>query len=181
MYVNYSKKTRHTGIFSNLAKRLCQVLFVLIYTLLLLPYAQATTVQHLNNSGRTETSSETKKAPKPQPEASTAKAVANPKLKLSTRISNVQLAGVPSVSNINQSLATNTGNFAQSPPSEFNAPSASARGAIPNNNTGLQYQAKKIEVEQELEHENRLLLGLMLIFVTGLLITYFISRYRPLL
>ena len=155
---------------------------MLIYTLLLLPYAQATTVQRLNNSGRAEAISEIKKASKPQSVDSTAQAVANPKLKLSTRITSMQLAEASPVSNTkNPNTSTNISNLGQTTQPLVDARTASAHGAISSNNAGLQYQTKKIEVEQELEHENRMLLGLMLIFVTGLLITYFISRYKPLL
>ena len=64
---------------------------------------------------------------------------------------------------------------------EAKASAWSANAGKTTNDSSQQYPSGKTAVEQELEYENRLLLGLTLIFITGLVIAYLISKYRLLL
>jgi len=48
-------------------------------------------------------------------------------------------------------------------------------------NTDIQNQIQASLVEEEFENENKLLLGLTLIFITGLVIIYLFSKYKLLL
>lgn len=176
MYVNYSNKTLHTGTHSYSAKCLCQLFFVILCTTLLLPQVYATTVKHINTPSKTQATSGIKKPPKLKSDIATTQAVASPKLTLSTHISNVQLAGVTTVNN-----ARGLENLDTSSSTQFKAPFQNTSAGKSTNDSGLQYQSKNMAVEQELEYENRLLLGLTLIFITGLVIIYLFSKYRLLL
>lgn len=144
----------------------------------LLPHAYATTLKNINTPSKTETTSAIKKAPKLKSDIAGAQTVASPKLTLSTRISNVPLAAIPSASNAVSLSALGGNTLAQQTRFNVESSTKSASAEDSSNNNGLQYQAKKSEVEQELEYENRLLLGLTLIFLTGLVIIYLFSKYR---
>lgn len=168
-------------MFSYPAKCLCQVLFVFIFTIALLHHAHATAMQRLNNANKTEAISEIKKAPKLDGQTTGAQAVVNPKLTLSTKISSLKLASkLPTNSPENLTTSATT-HFTQQTQESAKPSNTIASLANQKNLTSLRYQAKKTEVEQAFEFENRLLLGLVLIFVTGLLIIYLISKYRMLL
>jgi len=181
LYVNPSNRTVYIGTHSYPAKCLCQVFFVLLCTVLLLPHVHATTVKHINTPTKVEASSGIKKAPKLKSDIATTQTVASPKLTLSTRISNVQLAGVTTVNSARSLRTLGADSIPQQPRLNVKPSTKSASAMISTNDAGLQYQARKTAAEQELEYENRLLLGLTLIFVTGLVITYLISKYRLLL
>lgn len=171
-------------MFSYPAKCLCQVLFVFIFTIALLHHAHATAIQRLNNANKTQAISEIKKAPKLDGQTTGAHAVINPKLTLSTKISSLKLASkLPTLpTNSSENLTTSaTTQLAQQTQESAKPSNTIASLANQKNHTSLRYQAKKTEVEQAFEFENRLLLGLVLIFVTGLLIVYLISKYRMLL
>lgn len=141
----------------------------------------ATTVKRINTPSKTEATSSIKKAPKLNRDIASTHTVANPKLTLSTRISNVQLAATPSATSADSLRTFGADSIPQQPRLIVKPSIKSASAESPTNDAGLQYQARKTAAEQELEHENRLLLGLTLIFVTGLVITYLISKYRLLL
>lgn len=171
-------------MFSYPAKCLCQVLFVFIFTIALLHHAHATAIQRLNNGNKTEAISEIKKVPKLDGQTTGAHAVINPKLTLSTKISSLKLASkLPTLpTNSSENLTTSaTTQLAQQTQESAKPSNTIASLANQKNLTNLRYQDKKTEVEQAFEFENRLLLGLVLIFVTGLLIVYLISKYRMLL
>lgn len=176
MYVNRSIKKSHTGTHSYSAKRLCQIFFVLLCAVSQLPHAYATTVKRIDTPSNTEAPPDIKKAPKLKGDFTTTQAVASPKLTLSTRISSVQLAGMTTVSHAKILSSSEVNRI---PEAKASARSASV-GKIAND-SGQQYPSGKTTVEQELEYENRLLLGLTLIFITGLVIAYLISKYRLLL
>lgn len=176
MYVNRSIKKSHTGTHSYSAKCLCQIFFVLLCAVSQLPHAYATTVKRIDTPSKTEAPSVIKNAPKLKSDFTATQAVASPKLTLSTRISSVQLAGMTTVNHA-KILSSSEANKIP----EVKASAWSASVVKTANDSGQQYSFGKTAVEQELEYENRLLLGLTLIFITGLVIAYLISKYRLLL
>lgn len=159
---------------------LCKLLFVFISTIGLLQHVHATAIQRLNNANKTEVISETKKALKLDEKTTSAQTVLNPKLTLSTKISSLHLTSKPTTNSLENPTTFAITNFAHQRQESPKTRDGIASLANQKGHTSLHYQAKKTEVEQAFEFENRLLLGLVLIFVTGLLITYVISRYRPL-
>lgn len=141
-----------------------------------MPHAYATTVKRIDTPSKTEAPPDIKKAPKLKGDNTTTQAIASPKLTLSTRISSVQLAGMTTVNHA-KILSSSEANGIP----EAKASAWSANVGRTANDSGQQYPSGITAVEQELENENRLLLGLTLIFITGLVIAYLISKYRLLL
>lgn len=141
-----------------------------------MPHAYATTVKRIDTPSKTEAPPDIKKAPKLKGDYTTTQAVASPKLTLSTRISSVQLARMTTVNHAKILSSSEVNGIP-----EVKASVWSSNVGKTANDSGQQYPSGITAVEQELENENRLLLGLTLIFITGLVIAYLISKYRLLL
>lgn len=181
LYVNRSKKTLHIGTQSFPAKCLCHVFSVLLCLILLLPHVHATTVKHIHTTSKTEANSDIKKAPKIKSSIASEQTVASPKLTLTTRISNMQLANSTSATNIRSLSALGDIPLSNQTTTNTRPSVRSTNAGLTTQSTDFQNQTHASLVEEEFENENKLLLGLTLIFITGLVIIYLFSKYRLLL
>ncbi len=103
-----------------------------------------------------------------------------PKLTLSTNMSSVKLPKVDAADDLPETDPLIVAARSQ-PAFSRSGVGAEAVIAAKSNSTDLGYQAKKEEVEKALENENKLLIAFILIFVNAVLITYVVTRKRPLL
>lgn len=163
------------------AKYLCQIFFVFLCTILLLPHVHATAVKHIHTPSKAEVNSDIKKTPQVKSLIASDQTVASPKLILTTNISNLQLAHATYATKT-RSLNTLADNSLSNRTSPNISPYVrSANSGLTTKNTDIQNQIQASLVEEEFENENKLLLGLTLIFITGLVIIYLFSKYKLLL
>lgn len=181
LYVNRSNKGLHIGTQRYPAKCLCHAFFVLLCTILLLPHVHATTVKHIHTPSKTEASSDIKKAPQIKSTIASEQTVASPKLTLTTRISNLQLAEATSGTNIRSLSALGDNRLSNQTTTNIRPSVRSTNAGLTTQSIDFQNQIQASLVEEEFENENKLLLGLTLIFITGLVIIYLFSKYRLLL
>lgn len=181
MYVNRSNKTLHTGTYGYLAKYLCHIFFVFLCTILLFPHVHATAVKHIHTPNKTEANSDIKKAPQIKNIIASDQTVATPKLTLTTRISNLKFADATYATNTRSLSALGDNTLSNQASPNISSSSRSVNSGLTTKNTDIQNQIQASLVEEEFENENKLLLGLTLIFITGLVIIYLFSKYRLLL
>ncbi len=179
MHVNRTHKTPELGTAGWPAKCLTLVLFLLMLIVFFIQAAQAVTTSSsasLNQSNATiiaiaDTKNNTN--PSPAPPSFT------PKLTLSHHISSIKLSS----NEVDDSAPTLDPLMiaARSQPS-LNRSDLAVNGvlAAQNNKTDLIYQAKKEHVEKAMENENKVLIAFILIFVTAIVITYVVTRNKPL-
>lgn len=167
MYVNCANLAPCTGTHCSRIKCLFLILFALFYSLLISD-GFATTIQRMNHAQTSSLTAKDKQVSNVQTVAMPVQTVASPKLKLSTQLATTHQAATAGLM-----------------PPKTSSPTAEIQTSLSSLNQGelapvsnsLQYQARKSEAEQAFANENKMLLGLTLIFVTGLVIAYIISRY----
>lgn len=180
MLSNRTYKTLALGTAGWLAECLILILFLMISNGYFIQTAQAITLSSSDNLVKPDPTiialTDTKNS------ANTTATPHNfsPKLTLSTHISSVTLSR--NDVDDNAPKADPLMIAARSQP-KLNRSDLAVKGvlAAQNNSIDLSYQAKKEHVEKAIENENKLLIAFILIFVTAIVITYVVTRNKPLL
>lgn len=152
--------------------------FSLIYHLSAASNALATSVHGLNDETLTSLQAFAKQPSQPSLAITQASPLANPKLKLSTKLTDVQFVAIH----------ISTDPKARKPDNNIRPilirpilnTEKSMAGLSSANGDENWSQTRGTIAEMEFANENRMLLGLTIIFVSGLMIAYFVSRYRQL-